>query len=287
MDIGIGLPSTIPGVEGNQLVEWARRADATGFSCLGTLDRLVYDGYEPLPALAAAAVVTERIRLTTDILIVPYRVSAGVLAKQAATVHHLSGGRLELGVAIGARDDDYEAAGVPTKGRGRRFEQMLDEMKRIWAGEKKGFAGAIGPDVSANPPSILVGGAGDAAFRRAAKYGDGWTAGGSPPEQFAEGREKTLAAWREAGREGEPKTMSLAYFALGDDPEGDARRSIGDYYAWLGDYAQGIVDSAATDTDTVGAYVSAFEQAGVDELILFPTSPDPAQVDLLAEAALR
>jgi alkanesulfonate monooxygenase SsuD/methylene tetrahydromethanopterin reductase-like flavin-dependent oxidoreductase (luciferase family) len=284
MDIGIGLPSTIPGVEGKQVVEWARRADSTRFSCLGTLDRLVYAGYDPLPALGAAAAVTERIRLTTDILIVPYRLSAAVLAKQAATVHHLSGGRLELGVAIGAREDDYEAAGVPTKGRGRRFEQMLDEMKRIWAGEKKGFAGAIGPDVSDNPPSILVGGAGDAAARRAAKYGDGWTAGGSPPEQFADGREKALAAWRDAGREGQPKTMALAYFALGSDPEGDARRSIGDYYAWLGDYGDQIVESVAKNEEMVKGYVQAFEQAGCDELILFPSSADPEQVDLLAAA---
>jgi alkanesulfonate monooxygenase SsuD/methylene tetrahydromethanopterin reductase-like flavin-dependent oxidoreductase (luciferase family) len=286
MDIGIGLPSTIPGVEGKQMLEWAGRAERAGFSCLGTLDRLVYDGYEPLVALGAAATVTERIRLTTDILIAPYRLNAALLAKQAATVHHLSGGRLELGVGIGARADDYEASGVPTKGRGRRFDQMLDEMTRVWSGEKKGFAGAIGPDVSGNPPPVLVGGAVDAAFPRAAKHGIGWTAGGSPPQQFAEGREKTLAAWRDAGREGEPKTMALAYFALGDDPEGDARRSIGDYYTWLGDYGDQIVESVAKSEETVKGYMQAFEQAGCDELILFPSSADPEQVDLLAKAAL-
>jgi alkanesulfonate monooxygenase SsuD/methylene tetrahydromethanopterin reductase-like flavin-dependent oxidoreductase (luciferase family) len=286
MDIGIGLPTTIPGVEGKQVLEWARRAEAAGFPSLGTLDRLVYDGYESLVGLAAAASVTERVRLTTDILIVPYRVNAALLAKQAATVHHLSGGRLELGLAVGARDDDYEASGVPTKGRGKRFEEMLDEMKRVWAGESRGFAGAIGPDVSSDPPSVLIGGSVDAAFPRAARYGDGWTAGGSPPEQFAQGREKTLAAWRDAGRDGEPKTMALAYFALGDDPEGDARRSIGDYYAWLDDYGDQIVESVAKSEEMVKGYVQAFEQAGCDELILFPSSSDPAQVDLLAAAAL-
>jgi alkanesulfonate monooxygenase SsuD/methylene tetrahydromethanopterin reductase-like flavin-dependent oxidoreductase (luciferase family) len=286
MQVGIGLPSVVPGVTGEQLVEWARRAERAGFSTLGTIDRLVYSNYESLVSYAAAAAVTERIRLTSDILIVPYRANAALLAKQAATVHHLSGGRLELGVAIGAREDDYEASGVPTKGRGRRFEEMLDEMKRIWAGESRGHAGAIGPDVSGRPPSILVGGSGDAAFRRAAKYGDGWTAGGSPPEQFAQGREKALVAWRDAGREGQPKTTALAYFALGDDPEGDARRSVGDYYAWLGDYGDQIVQSVAKSEEMVKGYVAAFEQAGCDELILFPSSSDPEQVDLLAAAAL-
>ena len=68
MDVGIGLPTTIPGASGEQILEWARRAEARGFSSLGTIDRIVYGNYEPLIALAAAAAVTERIRLTTAIL---------------------------------------------------------------------------------------------------------------------------------------------------------------------------------------------------------------------------
>jgi alkanesulfonate monooxygenase SsuD/methylene tetrahydromethanopterin reductase-like flavin-dependent oxidoreductase (luciferase family) len=110
--IGIGLPNTIPGLTGEQLIEWARRADAAGFSSLGTIDRIVYPNYEPLVTLAAAAAVTERISLTPSILILPYRISAAIVAKQAATLHHLSGGRLVLGVAVGGREDDYTAAGA-------------------------------------------------------------------------------------------------------------------------------------------------------------------------------
>src|SRR5262249_1706278 len=89
MDIGIGLPSTIPGVTRDQELEWARRADARGFSTLGVIDRIVYSNLEPLIALAAAAAVTERIRLTTSILLGPTR-SAALLAKQAASVNLLS-----------------------------------------------------------------------------------------------------------------------------------------------------------------------------------------------------
>ena len=118
MDIAIGLPSVVPGVDRDSLLEWARRAEARGFSSLGTIDRLVYPNYEPLTALAAAAAVTERIRLFTDILLVPWRNNPALVAKQAATVDSISGGRLTLGVGIGGREDDYAMSGVPLNERG-------------------------------------------------------------------------------------------------------------------------------------------------------------------------
>lgn len=246
----------------------------------------MYPNYEPLVALGAAAAVTERIDLTTAIAILPYRLSAALVAKQAATVHALSGGRLVFGVAIGGREDDYVAAGASMEGRGRQIDEMLEEIERIWAGEERGHAGAIGPDVSASPPPILVGGMVPAAFRRAARFGAGWMMGGGTPDQFREASEKVRSAWSEAGREGAPRTGALAYFSLGDRAEEEARASVGHYYDWLGEYADMIVGSAAKDEETVRQYVGAFEEAGCDELIMFPSSADPEQVDRLAAAAL-
>ena len=285
MDIAIGLPTTIEGVDGKKLTEWVVRADDAGFSSLGTLDRIVYRNYEPLVALAAAAAVTERIKLLTGILIAPYRVNAALLAKQAASVHHLSGGRLVLGVAVGARPDDYEASGVLFEERGRRFDEMLAEIRSVWAGEQKGFAGGVGPDVSDNPPKLVIGGSVDAAYRRAAEA-DGWVAGGVPPDMFAQMRAKLEAAWREAGREGKPYAGSLAYFSLGDNAAAEAQEGVGGYYEWLGDYADQIVGAVAKDEETVKGYIQAFEAAGCDELVFFPSSADPEQVDRLAAAAL-
>jgi alkanesulfonate monooxygenase SsuD/methylene tetrahydromethanopterin reductase-like flavin-dependent oxidoreductase (luciferase family) len=286
MEIGIGLPSTIPGVQGDQLIGWAKRADSAGFSSLGTLDRVTYPNYEPLIALAAAAAVTERIRLTTAILIVPYRQSAAILAKQTATIQHLSGGRLVLGVAVGGRPDDYEPFGVPMAGRGRRFEEMLEEVKWLWAGDERGTAGGVGPDVSADPPQLIIGGQADVAFRRAAKYGDGYMMGGGPPEYFPSVVEKLDAAWREAGREGDPRKLSLTYFALGDDPEADTVASIGHYYEFAGEYRDMAISGTAKGPDEIRERVRGFEGAGCDELIMFPASADPTHVDELAQIVL-
>jgi alkanesulfonate monooxygenase SsuD/methylene tetrahydromethanopterin reductase-like flavin-dependent oxidoreductase (luciferase family) len=284
MEVGIGLPATIPGVEREQLLEWARRAEARGFSCLGTLDRIVYPNYEPLIALAAAAAVTERIHLTTAILIAPYRANGALVAKQAATLDHLSGGRLVLGVAVGGREDDYVASGVDLHARGRIFDAMLEQWRGIWAGESLGTAGAIGPTPPNGRPTLIIGGGVDAAYERAAKYGDGWILGGGTPDQLRDGKARTEAAWQAAGRDGAPRTMALAYFALGDGARDAADRYLHDYYAWLGDFAGMIAGSAATDAETVRQYVQGFTEAGCDELIFFPADPDPGQVDLLADA---
>jgi alkanesulfonate monooxygenase SsuD/methylene tetrahydromethanopterin reductase-like flavin-dependent oxidoreductase (luciferase family) len=134
MEVAIGLPATIPGTEGSLVLDWAGRADSGPFSSLGIIDRLEYPNYEPLNTLSAAAAVTDRIRVMSTILIAPLR-RAGVLAKQAATIDALSGGRLTLGVGVGSREDDFRAAPASFHDRAGRFEQQLELMKRVWSGE--------------------------------------------------------------------------------------------------------------------------------------------------------
>jgi alkanesulfonate monooxygenase SsuD/methylene tetrahydromethanopterin reductase-like flavin-dependent oxidoreductase (luciferase family) len=280
MDVGIGLPATIPGVGRDALLEWARRAESRGFSSLGTIDRLVYGNYEPLIALAAAAAVTERIRLATTIMLAPYRANGALVAKQAASLDRLSGGRLTLGVAVGGREDDYEASGVDFHRRGAIFDAMLEEWLRIWDGEA-----GIGPEPANGRPRLVIGGTADAVFERVARHADGWIMGGGAPHQLAVGRAKAKQAWETGGRDGEPLILSLAYFALGDDAQGAAGRYLGDYYGWLGeDIAGAIAGGAATDPDTVRRYRDEFASNGCDELVFMPCDPDPAQVDLLADA---
>lgn len=278
MDVAIGLPNAVPGTTGDRMVEWARRADARGFSSLGTIDRIVYENYEPLTALAAAAAVTERIGLCTSVLLGPLRVNEVELAKQALSLQALSGGRFTLGIGLGGRDDDYETSGVELAGRGRRLDAMLERIKQVWD------EGKVGPTIEA-APGLVVGGHADASFSRAARFADGWIAAASGPDQCAAGIEKTKAAWAEAGRADAPRTMALAYFSLGDRAEEDARAYLNDYYAWLGEQiAEFLVAAAVKDADAVKQLVASYEAGGCDELILFPSSGDPDQVDLLADA---
>jgi alkanesulfonate monooxygenase SsuD/methylene tetrahydromethanopterin reductase-like flavin-dependent oxidoreductase (luciferase family) len=285
MEIGIGLPATIPGMTGDELTEWARRADQTSLSSLGTIDRVVYPNYEPLIALTAAAVVTSRIKLLTSVLLAPLRLNTVLFAKQAASVQHLCGGRLVLGLGIGGRDDDFEVSGADLRTRGKMFDRQLEQMAQVWAGDVKGFAGAVGPNLD-TPPQVILGGSVDAAFQRAAKHGDGWIMGGGTPDQFRDGVVKLNEAWQVAGRSGEPRKMALAYYSLGPDAERNADAYLRDYYGFLGDeLAVMIAGSAAKDADTVKQYAAAFEQSGADELIFFPCSSQPEQVDLLVDAA--
>jgi alkanesulfonate monooxygenase SsuD/methylene tetrahydromethanopterin reductase-like flavin-dependent oxidoreductase (luciferase family) len=202
-------------------------------------------------------------------------VNTALFAKQTATLDHLSEGRLVLGLAVGGREDDFELSGADFSTRGRIFDRQLEELASLWGTDR------VAP---ASRPGLLIGGRSDAALRRAARHGDGWTFGGGTPDAFAENRGKVREAWAAEGRDDEPRTMALFYFALGERAEEDARNDLLDYYGFLGEVAEQLVAAAAKDEATVKQYLSAFEAAGADEVICFPTSTDPEQVDLLARA---
>ncbi len=288
MDIGIGLPSTIPDASGRQILDWARAADEAGFSTLGTIDRVVYGNHETVPTLAAAAAVTSRIGLTTAILIAPFRGNGALLAKQLATVDSFAQGRLTVGIAVGGRDDDFTATGSDFGSRGKAFDAQLAEMAAVWAGESRGTAGAIGPAPSrAGGPPLLLGGTSPAAIRRTVEHGAGWIAGGGGPQAFAQGADAVRTAWSAAGKAGTPRLAALTYYALGPEARQAADGYLGDYYGFLGDYAAQVAQSALVTEDAVRGAVTAFADAGCDELILFPCSPEVDQVELLADVTLR
>ncbi|MDH6129125.1 LLM class flavin-dependent oxidoreductase [Kitasatospora sp. GP82] len=285
MDIGVCLPIGVPGARGSELIEFARRADSLGFSSLTVTDRVVYDSYDSIVALSAAAAVTTRIKLVTAILLPAYRPSTVELAKQLASLDRLSEGRLVIGVSAGMREDDYAATGTDFGTRGRRLDTMLQELREVWAG--RGPTPGVGPRPVNGDIPLWGGGHSPAGMRRAARHAIGWISPGGPPQRFADQVEGFGKLWAEEGRTGTPRTGANCYVALGPDGKEHAREHMLGYYAYMGKLAEHLAAGAITDADTLRAVVDGYAAAGCDELFLLPVTADPGHLDLLADAVLR
>ena len=289
MRIGIGSPMMFPGVDRASIIDWARAAEGAGFSSVAAVDRLVHLNFEPLMALSATAAVTERVELLTHIVLAPLHANAAMLAKQAATLDHLSQGRVVLGLGVGGNPDDFEISGVDYSARGRAFDHQLTRLRTLWQGEPVGpISGeAVGPGpYQGRRLPILIGGHSDPAFRRAAEHGDGW-ASADPPKRFVDGAAKMRAAWAAAGRDGAPRLIASVYFALGEAALHDADDNLSRYYNATDDrYRSSVLRHVARDADAVRRTIAAFEEAGADDVICLPASTDLGELERLAQIAL-
>ncbi|HEX7737024.1 MAG TPA: LLM class flavin-dependent oxidoreductase [Ktedonobacteraceae bacterium] len=287
MNIGIGLPAVIPGVKGELILDWARRADSAAFSSLGVTDRVVYQNYEPLMTLAAVAGVTKHIRLMTAVLLAPLRRTA-LLAKQAASLDALSNGRLTLGLGIGGREDDFLAAEASFRNRGKCFDQQLALMTRIWSGQTvSGTVGEVGPvPVQPGGPELLIGGFSPKARERIARWGNGALigVGGGGPEMVRQSLEMTRKVWQEAGRTGKPRLVVTSYYGLGPNVADWVNRTVRDYYAPLGPAATQVAAGVRTTPEALCGLVQEFADMGVDELLLWPCIPELDQISRLEDA---
>jgi alkanesulfonate monooxygenase SsuD/methylene tetrahydromethanopterin reductase-like flavin-dependent oxidoreductase (luciferase family) len=231
MRVGLGLPNPIPGTPAPVLVEWAREAEAAGFSTVATIDRVAFPTHDSLTTLAAAAVATERIGLATNVLLAPTR-SPALLAKAVATVDELSGGRLTLGLGVGGRIDDYAAVGGSFSKRGAQFDALLATLSAALTGAP--VMGSPEPVVSApRAVPLLIGGTGRRAIRRAARWGAGWTVGGAGPVVVERGVAALAAEWTRAGRPGAPRVVALAYAGLGRLARSGLDDYLRRYYRYL------------------------------------------------------
>jgi alkanesulfonate monooxygenase SsuD/methylene tetrahydromethanopterin reductase-like flavin-dependent oxidoreductase (luciferase family) len=291
MEIGIGLPGREQPGQSDHVLDWARRAESGGFSSLAIGDRVVAPAHEALVTLAAAAGVTSRIRLMASLIVGPIRETT-LLARQAASIDVLSGGRLSLGIGVGARADDYAATGTPFAGRGRREEDQLRTLRRLWSrdapAERRSGAPEHGP-IGVAPtrpggPEVLLGGYVPAVAQRIAAWGDGFIApGGGEPAAIAVLWQAILDRWAEAGRRGRPRWVAGSYYALGPHADEAARAYIGAYYGYDPHLAARRLDALPATSAAVKETIQAWADRGVDELILRPVVADPAMLDGLAE----
>lgn len=288
MQLGIGLPTYLGNLVGpGDLLDWARRAEAAGFESVSVHDRPLSDTWEPLVALAAVAAVTERIRLATTAVILPTRDEA-LLVKQAAVVDAVSGGRLDLGVGVGARADDFELFGRPFAGRGRTFERQLERMAALWrdAVDTAATGSAMGPAPVQRPrPRLWVGGYAPAAAGRAIRFGDGYIFGAPGLATMARRTPEIRAAALAAGRPDFP-VAGLAYVLASTDRAeiDDAERLPTRYYRTLAKPFGELV--AVGDDEALRATIAGYRAAGLDLLHLVPVSRSADQVERLARIAL-
>lgn len=206
MHFGIAFANTGPFAQPTAAAEFARAAESAGFESVWTVEHVVVPvGYgstypydpsgrmpggesspipDPLVWLAFVAGATTSLRLATGILIVPQR-NPLVLAKELATLDHLSGGRLELGIGVGWLAEEFDALGVPFERRGARTDEYVAAMRALWSGEPTTFRGDVvdfTDCVSLPRPAqptvpVHVGGHTDVAARRAGRLGDGFFPG--------------------------------------------------------------------------------------------------------------
>lgn len=289
MRIALGLPSRVAAASGEMMLEWATRADHGPFSSVVVTDRVVSQALEPLSVLAMAAGATRRIRLMTSVVIGPTRETT-LLTRQAATIDVISNGRLTLGIGIGVRENDYRATGLDFHRRGRRVEEQLPILRRLWAGEAlSNEVGPIGPRSSrAGGPELLIGGYVSAIIERIAKWGDGYMApGGGEPESMLKMWREIEQAWRAAGRQGRPRWVGASYFALGPNATDHATQYINANYGYNPELAARRLRALPTSRAMVEDAIKRQADMGVDEFILRPCAEHLDQMDLLAEIAAR
>jgi probable F420-dependent oxidoreductase len=232
--------------EPEQLIGIARAAEEAGFHGVLISDHLFFpgrltsrypysedgkpgfDGTTPFPdpwvTISAMAAATERLHFATLVYILPLRNPLEV-AKTVGTAAVLSGGRVALGCGAGWIREEFETLGVPFEQRGRRMNEMIPLLRRLWSGEMVEHRGdhfEIGPlqmsPAPASPVPVYVGGLSRAALRRAATLGDGWIGTGQTPDEVPRYIETLRAFRKQAGRESEPMEV-IVPLVVPPDPD--------------------------------------------------------------------
>ena len=303
------------------MARWATRAEELGFDSVWVSDHFFYSfaryggdptpipSLEPLTTLAGIAAVTHRVRIGTLVLCAPFRHPA-LLARTAASIDLLSGGRLDLGLGAGWMREEFDAFGYRFGEIGERFdalEESLEVLQRLFGGDPVTYDGptvtlrdAVLAPAPERPPAVWVGGkGGPRLLRLAARLAEGWnTVWRVSPEGYAAKLPDVRAACDAAGRD--PATFGLSvglYSSIGHDEAAaeaafERGRAAAPGDAMAGDdYASWRADTLSGTPEQILERVAAFESLGVRELIVSPwvlpfAIHEPEQVELFAERVI-
>jgi probable F420-dependent oxidoreductase len=301
---------------------WAVRAEEVGFDSVWISDHLFYSfgrygadptpiaSLEPLTTLAALATRTSRVRLGTLVLCAPFR-HPGVLAKQAATIDRLSGGRLDLGLGAGWLEDEFRAFAVPFGSVGERFTVLEDTVETLAAllGEERPVDleratvsihdASLLPPVQRPVPLLLGGKGGPRLLRLAARRGAGWNVvWRMSPEAYAAKAADVERACEAEGRDPASFRRSVGLYATIGETEDDARAAFERARAAFPGGAMAAdtwerwrADTLSGSPAQVRERIEAFAALGVDEIVVSPWAlpfaiPEPSQVELFASEIL-
>lgn len=256
-------------------------AEAAGASAFWACDHLLWHGpvLECFTALAIASTATREAVIGSAVLQLPLRSTAAV-ARAAASLQSLSGGRFVLGVGAGIHEGEYQAAGADFERRGHDLDRAVDRLRELWASEAPY---ALLPETGRIP--IWVGGASDAARRRAARAGDGWIPMFLGPDRLRAAFEQLAAETAIAERPADAVSRAVLVF-VSVDPDREAARSRG--LGWMSTLyrlppAKFERHLLAGEPGEVADGLAALHDAGADHLCLFVADDRPSrQIELLA-----
>ena len=281
------------------LIEYGVRCEELGFESIWAWDHILlgvepaFPIHEALLMLTAVAARTSKIKVGTGILVMPMR-NPVILAKELATLDHISNGRLILGAAVGWYRREFNSMGVDFTKRGKLMEQGLEIINRLWSekivdGDYPPYelrGAALWPKPVQQPrPPILIGGYVDAVLKRAALRGDGWLTYYYTAKSFADTWARIRGFAEEGGRDPDELTsVNQLPIAIGprDKVEGPMREWLQtewDYASW----SESTMDSAIIGTpaecvEQLGAHL----ETGIDRIIFVPYRYEPEQIEALA-----
>ena len=281
MEIGIALPTMATGFTRDTFTEWCRGIDEGPYSSISAGERITFHNPELLVTNTAAAALTERVEVVTNIAVLPLHRPA-LLAKQLATLDVLAAGRLVVGVGVGGRAQDYRSLGVPFEGRHQRLDDDVAELRRLWAGGPAYDGGEpVGPAPhTPGGPRLWAAAMGPRSMARAARWADGVTGFsiGADPAEIARGNQLALDAWEAEGRSDRPKLVSGTFYLLGGvGADAELKAFARAYLAVFGDRAADALSQLVGLSSPARLLdaLAAAEAAGCDEFILVPGTVDP------------
>ena len=293
--IGV-MPGPWPGGAAGAELLWrlAELCETSAVDSLWLSDRLLGPTLEPLTALAAVAARTRRLKFGTAVLVLPFR-SPVLAAKALATLDVVSQGRMFPAVGVGVdQPREWQAAGVPAGARGRRTDEAIEVIRRLWVEDEVTFEGSyfhldrvrLSPRPVQTPPPLWVGGSSEAALRRAGRLSDGWLASLVAPEPFGRAVERIHAHAAAAGRTIDADHFgAILPFVLADTPAAGWALAEPGLPRDRADEATLRACTAVGPPEAVAETVERYVAQGATKFVLRPAGPPAAQLDQLARLA--